>query len=113
MELRSSFKDQFMEFKNQDPDNVQPPATFSFLAQYVNKLEKNYQSNPSLFDMNFSPINIGIKPVRYRSPNVKPKPPRPSTAFLISLPDAPIPSAPPKDSNLTPSPSISTTEFPT
>ena len=55
MEVRSSFNNQFMEFRNQDPDNVCPPATFLFLAQYVNKLEKNYQSNPSLFDLNFSP----------------------------------------------------------
>ena len=38
MEVRSSFNNQFMEFRSKDPDNVRSPATFSFLAQYVNKL---------------------------------------------------------------------------
>ena len=31
MEVRSSFNNQFMEFRSQDPDNVRPPAMFSFL----------------------------------------------------------------------------------
>ena len=42
IEVRSSFNYQFMEFQERDPANARPPATFLFLAQYVNKLEKNY-----------------------------------------------------------------------
>ena len=55
MEVRSSFNDQFMEFRGKDPANVRPPATFLFLAKYVNKLEKNYRSNPSLFYLDRQP----------------------------------------------------------
>ena len=46
---------------------------FLFLAQYVNKLEKNYRANPSLFYLNFSPLNMGIKPVWYRSSRNQPQ----------------------------------------
>ena len=42
MEVRSSFNNQFMKFRNLDPNNVQPPTTFEFLAKYVNEIEKNY-----------------------------------------------------------------------
>ena len=35
---RSSFNEQFMHFRSLDPGNVRSPATFLFLAQYVNKL---------------------------------------------------------------------------
>ena len=42
LEVRSSFNDQFMNFCSLDPSNVQPPATFLFLAQYVSKIKKNY-----------------------------------------------------------------------
>ena len=72
MEMMSSFNDQFMDFRSKDPPNVRSSATFKFLSQYVNKLEKNYRSTPTLFDHNFSPMNVGIKPVRYGSPNTKP-----------------------------------------
>ena len=48
LELRTSFNDQFMTFRNQDPSNVRPPATFAFLAQFVSRTEKNYHSNPYL-----------------------------------------------------------------
>ena len=68
MEVRSSFNDQQMEFRAKDPANVRPPAAFLFLAQYVIKLETNYQENPSLFNLDLSPLNVGIKPVRYGSP---------------------------------------------
>ena len=61
MEVRSSFNDQYMEFRIKDHANVRPPGTFLFLAQYVIKLEKNYQSNPSLFDLDLLPMNVGIK----------------------------------------------------
>ena len=50
-----------MEFRIKDHANVRPPGTFLFLAQYVIKLEKNYQSNPSLFDLDLLPMNVGIK----------------------------------------------------
>ena len=68
MELMSSFDDQFMEFRSKDPANFRSPATFKFLAQYVNKWEINYRSNPTLFNSNFSLMNIGMKPVRYEVP---------------------------------------------
>ena len=48
MEVRPSFNKQFSKFRKQCPDNVQPPATFSFLAQFVDELEKNYRSTPFL-----------------------------------------------------------------
>ena len=53
MEVMSSFNDQFLDFRSKDPAKVRFPATFKFLAQLVNKLEKNYRSNPTLFDRNF------------------------------------------------------------
>ena len=79
MEVMSSFNDQFMDFRSKDPANVRSPATFKFLAQYVNKLEKNYRSNPTIFDRNLSPMNVGIKPVRYGSPGNHSKTPHPSS----------------------------------
>ena len=42
MELRPSFNDQFVIFRKQNPDNVQTSATFEFLANYVNEIERNY-----------------------------------------------------------------------
>ena len=42
MEVRPSFNDQFSKFRKQCLDNVRPPATFLFLAQFVEELEKNY-----------------------------------------------------------------------
>ena len=75
IEVRSSFNNQFMEFRGNDHANIRPPATFLFLAQYVNKLEKNYRTNPSRFDLNFSPLNVGIKPVWYGSPGYNSKTP--------------------------------------
>ena len=83
MEVMSSFNNQFMDFKSKDPAKVRSPAMFKFLVQYVYKLEKNYRSNPTLFNRNFSPMNVGIKPVWYGSPNTKPKPPcHPATAHV-------------------------------
>ena len=68
MEVRLSFNNQYMEFQGKDPANVRPPVAFLFLAQYVIKLEKNYWANPSLFNLDLSPLNMGIKPVWYGSP---------------------------------------------
>ena len=60
MEVRTSFNDQFSKFREQCPDNVQPPPTFLFLAQFVEKLEKNYRSTPYLYDLDLSPLNVGV-----------------------------------------------------
>ena len=38
MEVRLSFNNKFVKFRKQDPDNVQPSATFEFLANYVNEI---------------------------------------------------------------------------
>ena len=80
LELRSSFNDKFMTFSNQDPSNVRPPATFTFLAQFVSRTEKNYRSNPALFDLNFSLANVSIKAIRPVKPSTKSKPPRHSSS---------------------------------
>ena len=74
LEVRPTFNEQFTQFQEQDPDNVRPPATFSFLARYVNKLKKSYQSNPNLYDLELKSLSIGIKPVRPAPTNTKPKP---------------------------------------
>ena len=50
-------QDQFTMFREQDPDNNL--ATFSFL----DKLKQNYQSNPSLYDLNYGPSSMGVKVV--------------------------------------------------
>ena len=64
MELRPSFNNQFSKFREQCPDNVRPPATFSFLAKFVDKLEKNYRSTPYLYNLDLTLSNIGVKVVR-------------------------------------------------
>ena len=53
VEVMSSFNNQFMDFRCKDPANVRSPATFKFLSQYVNKLEKHYLSNPTLLIATF------------------------------------------------------------
>ena len=68
---RSSFNEQFMHFRSLDPNNVHPSATFLFLSQYVNKLEKHYQSNPSLYDLASSLTSVGVKAVRHEASNAK------------------------------------------
>ena len=80
LEVRPSFNEQFNQFQEQDPDNVQPPATFMFLAQFVNKLKRSYQANPSLYDLDSIPSSIGVKPVRHGPPIVKNKPPNQPTS---------------------------------
>ena len=111
METGANWKVLTGEFQGKDPANVRSPATFLFLAQYVIKLEKNYRSNPSLFDLNFSPMNVGIKPVCYGPPSNKPKtsvsPPTP----LLNQPAALAPSVAPKDSNQTTSHSTTGVEW--
>ena len=49
-EVRASFNEKYMEFREIDPDNVMAPATFLFIAQFVSRVEHQYRNNPSLFD---------------------------------------------------------------
>ena len=77
-EVRSEFNQKYTSFQKMNPDNILAPNTFCFLAQFVDELRENYQSDPSLYDLDLSPLSIGVKPVRYESPNTKPKPPTPS-----------------------------------
>ena len=53
LDVRLSFNYQFCQFWGQCPDNVQPPATFLFLALFVYKLEKNYRSNSYLYNLKY------------------------------------------------------------
>ena len=73
LEVRPSFNDQLSQFREKDQDNVQAPATFFFLAQFVNKLKKSYQSDPGLYDLDIQPLSIGVKPVRPVPINSKPR----------------------------------------
>ena len=67
IELRISFK--YSAFIDMDADNnIHSPAVFKFLNQYVENLNNSYKANPMLFDVGLSPMNIGIKPVRYEIP---------------------------------------------
>ena len=61
LEVRPSFNDQFSKFRDQGPANAGPPATFFFLAKFVEKLEKNYRSTLYLYDLDLTPLNVGIK----------------------------------------------------
>ena len=67
-QLQSSFNDQFVGFRGQSSANVRAPAMFLFLSRYMYKLEKNYRANPTLIDVNFLPLQVGIKPVQYEAP---------------------------------------------
>ena len=67
-ELRISFCDKYSAFIKLDADNnVRSPAVFKFLNDYVENLNNSYKSNPMLFEVDSSPMNIGIKPVRYET----------------------------------------------
>ena len=77
MEVRPSFNEQFSKFRKQCLDNVRPPATFLFLAQFVDELEKNYRSTPFLYDLDLNPSNIGINVVRQEASKPKPQPLQP------------------------------------
>jgi len=76
MEVRPSFNEQFSKFREQCPDNVGPPATFLFLAQFVDKLEKSYRSTPYLYDLDSSPLNVGVNVVRQGNSKSNPQPPK-------------------------------------
>ena len=69
IELRISFNDKYTAFINLDADNnIRSPAVFKFLNQYVENLNDSFKANPMLFDVGLSPMNIGMKPVRYEVP---------------------------------------------
>ena len=104
MEVRS-FNDQFMEFRGQCLTSSHYLIPYTVCVQ-VNL--KNYQSNPSLFDINYSPASIGIKPVGYGPCSAKTRPACHSSGPSPNLPDAFALYLPPKDSNLTTTPSTST-----
>ncbi len=74
IEVRPSFNDQFSRFRKQCPDNVRSPATFLFLAQFVDELEKSYRSTPYLYDLDLALSNIGVKVVRQGTSKPKPQP---------------------------------------
>ena len=112
LEVRLSFNDQFMNFRSLDPSNVRPPAMFSFLAQYVSKIKKNYRSNPSLFDLNFSLAMWALKPF-----DMKPLAPNPNLRVhplveTLNLLNVLAPYAPLKVSSLTTTLSTSTAASP-
>ena len=73
-EVRPSFNDQFSKFLKQCPANVRPPAPFRLLAQFVEELEKNYRSTPYLYDLDFSPPNVGVYVVRQGTSKPNPQP---------------------------------------
>ena len=74
-EVKSDFTRHFMEFRKKRAANVRPPASFAFIAQFVNELARNYRSNPDLYDAIHSTPSVGVKPVRHGTPIVKNKPP--------------------------------------
>ena len=88
LEVRPSFNDQFTTLREQNPSNVLAMNTFSFLAKFVNKLKKNYQSNPSLYNLKHTPSSIGVKLTRHEPPNSKPKP-QPSASTPSAIPRHP------------------------
>ena len=51
---------QTMKFRNQCAANIRTTATFSFIAQFVNKLE-NYMSIPVLYNTDTTPASVGVK----------------------------------------------------
>ena len=75
-EVRPSFNDQFSKFHKQCPANVRPPATFRFLAQFVEDLEKNYRSTPYLYDLDLGISSIGVNVVRQGTSKPNPQPPK-------------------------------------
>ena len=74
LKVRPSLNKQFNSFQRQSPDHILAPNTFSFLAQIVIELKKNYQANSSLYDLDFSPASIGVKLTRHEPLNSKSKP---------------------------------------
>ena len=74
LEVKSSFNQEYADFSDLCPANVRPPIKFTFLAQLVCKIEKNYLANPSLYDLDSVPSSIGVKLTIHEPPNSKSKP---------------------------------------
>ena len=66
-EVRVSFNEKYIQLA---------PATFQFIAQFMNRVERQYRNNPSLFDIDFSPLNVGVNAVRYEPPTNSSRLPR-------------------------------------
>ena len=75
LEVKSSFKEKYADFRDLCPANVRPPTTLNFLAQFVCKMEKNYRANPSLYNLEQTINCVGVKPVKYGPPNTSNRPP--------------------------------------
>jgi len=71
-EVKGDFNKEYMKFRNQSAANVRPPASFAFIAQFVNEIAKNYRSNPDLYDSEYATPSLGVKPVRHGSPKTSP-----------------------------------------
>ena len=84
-EVKGDFNKQYMKFRNKSAANVRPPASFAFIARFVNELAKNYRSNPDLYDSEYASPSLGVKLVRQGSPNISNKsPPHPQINPNIS-----------------------------
>ena len=75
LEVKPSFNEKYADFRDLCPANVRPPIMFSFLAQFVYKMEKNNRANPSLYDLEQTINCVGVKPVKYGPPNMSRGPP--------------------------------------
>ena len=75
LEVKSSFNKKYADFRDLCPANVRPPTMFNFLAQFVCIMEKNYQANPSLYDLDQTINCVGVKTVKYQHPNISNRPP--------------------------------------
>ena len=64
LEMKPSFNEKYADFRDLRPENVRPPITFDFLAQFIYKMERNYRANPSLYDLDFTPTSFGVKATR-------------------------------------------------
>ena len=67
LEVKGDFNKRFVKICSKYAANVRPPATFAFIAQFVNKMAKNYRSNPDLYDAVHTTPSVGVKPVRWTS----------------------------------------------
>ena len=90
-EVRLAFNDKFQEFRAIDPSNVRSPATFQFIAQFVSDRERMYRSNPFLYDVDISPLNVGINAVKFVPQPTSSRQPRPQASTPAYKPRDPCP----------------------
>ena len=78
LEVKANFNERYMKFCNENADNIRPPASFAFIAQFVNELAKNYRFNPDLYGAVHTTLSVGVKPMRphHRPPGPSNVPPR-------------------------------------